>query len=943
MRERKLTTDSKSINANVNESGAALVLAILILLLLMGFVALAVSRTSSETIVTNNDVEESRAYAASEAALDSSTRDFADVFESKLAPSTADVNSIQSKPVPGFPKYTFNKTITKTKASAPVILTGGSYGGLYSLRDSWEIESLAVDNNSAVKVATKRRFFSDKIPIFQFGVFYEDDLELNRPPLFTLGGRVHTNGSFFVTAYNGSGIYLSSKVTAAREIVNDIWKTRTALSSWDSQSQVFINDGTGTPRELITGESSVNCRTPSGANVFAGQPNLPYCSKNTNWPSQKAKFQGNLESNVSALKLPLAKLNVDLVEVLRRGKNVGDVARVGGVVVPVVAATQDTDTVSRERFANKPGIRISLSDSQAKLPGCANVLPGANCGVRLDGPFGTGSIGYQPRPMTDGYVSTALNATRMAFTGRQVWIKVETVEYNNNVTQPITNDITQDILSAGLTERAPIGSNLNIQNYTANQDSRSIIKLQRFTIEGASIPATGSTLYTTFSTINGSVHSYVARFTNVTDTCFATVPISCSTSGGSTFAGPFPASRASIDATSAAENAAHLYRARLGTSGTFNLAITPFPIMMFDPREGLPNDDNNAAQSFFGNGFVPAQGVMSMVDIDVANLRRFLRGDWNGLFPTNTPYAISRGNVGLRSTDIPENAGWVVYVSDRRGDWDFDGEYDMEDVFPNGTLEYSEDVNGNGILDLDTTNEATSYTNSVPRGQAATADHWYYRRAVRLINGSAVPGIYDTTGNGGTKGFTFASENGIYVRGNYNATSAAFGTGTAVTPPEQYFPQNTADHIPAAIIGDAVSILSNNWTDANSFANPFLSANRVASNTVVRFAMISGDAITGNDSLPLSPSGFGHLNGGLHNFKRFLEIWTNQRLNYSGSLINLTNARNNNGFWTCCNTVYRPPIRDWTFDTTFLNPGRIPPGTPFIYSISFTGFQRVNN
>ncbi len=940
MKVRTEITKSKTSRSRNNESGAALVLSIFILLLMMGFVALAISRTSTETIVTNNDVEESRAFAASEASLDSTTRDFADIFESRLSPSSSDITTVQGKAVPGFPEYTFTKNIRKTKLAAPVILTGGSFGGLYALRDSWEIESLATSNTSDVKVATRRRFFSDRIPIFQFGVFYEDDLELNRPPLFTLGGRVHSNGSFYVSAADNNGIYLSSKVTAAKEIVNDIWKTKTPLlGGYDDQSQVYINDDTGTPRELITGQGSVNCRTPSGPNVFASRPELPYCSKNSNWVSQKSKFQGNLESNVSPLNLPLTKVNVDLIEVLRRGKNVGDLANVAGVVTPVTTATQDSDTISRERFGNKPGIRISLADSQQKLPGCANVIVGVYCGVRLDGPLGVNSIGYQPKPMTDGYVTTPLNATRMSFNGREVWIKVETVDYDVNATTPVTKDITEDILSLGVTERAPIGGNFDILNYTSSQDSRSVIKLQHFSIEGSSIPNTGSTSYTTYSDISGTRHTFSVRYQNVTTSCFL-VPSTCTSRD--TFAGPFPASRASSNATAAKEDAAHLYRAKFSGSN-YNYAITPFPIMMFDSREGLPNDDDSAAQSYFGNGYVPAAGVMSMVDIDVANLRKFLNGDWNSVLPTTTPYAILKGNVSLKHTDIPEKGGWVMYVSDRRGDYDFDGEYDMEDVFPNGILEYSEDVNTNGVLDVDFTNEASTYTNSIPRGQAATADHWYYRRGVRLINGSVIPGVYDTAGLGNTKGFTFSSENGIYVRGNYNATSASFGSGTAVTPPENYYPQNTSNHIPAAIVGDAVSVLSNSWTDANSFDNPFLSANRVASNTVVRFAMISGDAITGNTSLPLSPSQFGHLNGGLHNFKRFLEYWTNKRLNYSGSLINLTNSRNNNGFWTCCDTVYRPPIRDWTFDTTFLNADRLPPGTPFIYSISFTGFQRVND
>ena len=44
-----------------------------------------------------------------------------------------------------------------------------------------------------------------------------------------------------------------------------------------------------------------------------------------------------------------------------------------------------------------------------------------------------------------------------------------------------------------------------------------------------------------------------------------------------------------------------------------------------------------------------------------------------------------------------------MYVSDRRGDADFDGEYDMEDIYSNspgntGGLDLGEDVNHDGLL-----------------------------------------------------------------------------------------------------------------------------------------------------------------------------------------------------------------------------------------------------
>ncbi len=108
---------------------------------------------------------------------------------------------------------------------------------------------------------------------------------------------------------------------------------------------------------------------------------------------------------------------------------------------------------------------------------------------------------------------------------------------------------------------------------------------------------------------------------------------------------------------------------------------------------------------------VPWAGVMSMIDIDIYNLKRFLDGTWDTRMPTGTPYANATGHV-LRGSDIPQNNGWVVYVSDRRGDFDFDGEYDMEDIYGrnDGILQPGEDVNGNGTLQADYTNETVRYT-----------------------------------------------------------------------------------------------------------------------------------------------------------------------------------------------------------------------------------------
>jgi len=223
---------------------------------------------------------------------------------------------------------------------------------------------------------------------------------------------------------------------------------------------------------------------------------------------------------------------------------------------------------------------------------------------------------------------------------------------------------------------------------------------------------------------------------------------------------------------------------------------------------------------------------------------------------------------------------------------------------------------------------------------AASYDHQYYRRGVRLINGLRIPGNYDQTNDLNTRGFTFASENGVYVLGNYNASGiASIGTPT---PAADYNPQNTSAHVPASIVGDAVTILSNSWNDAKSFRYPFDSNSRVATETTVRFAMISGDARSSLENTPNQGAGDPRMCGGVHNFKRFLEKWGGVRLNYVGSLINLYNARNNNGSYKNTTKVYDAPNRNWVFDASFLDPTRLPPGTPYFQNIQLTGFQRVN-
>ncbi|HEX8250065.1 MAG TPA: hypothetical protein VF599_17965 [Pyrinomonadaceae bacterium] len=978
--------DSLSNGNAARQNGSALVIAVFVLGLISVFVALALTRTAIEAAAVGNETAEGRTFYAAQGSLELMTRNFNKTFEVKINPAAEDLAAVKTALVPRlWEDYTFEQELDKTSDSVTVVLPGGEFAGLYAIRDNWRLRTTATDAGGA-QVQLTRNVLNNRIPIFQFGIFYDDDLELYRPPRFGFGGRVHSNRHFFISP-GSDGVYFDSRVTAVGQIITQSW--RNGHTGDSGNDQTYIKNASGAWKRLLPiNGSALNTSSNASNNIFAGNPDLPPSRINPAWRSESSIFDGNLQSGVRELKLPLAVgADTDLVEMVRRGKQIGDIHNKNGVVTAVLAADVDNPIMMSERYANKPGIRISLSDSKAKLPGCASgSSTGAvtgDCGIRLDGDWeGKGSEpdrgnatlwkrsrGYLPLPMSGGYQATRVNGERL-YTGQQAWIKVETVQYDVASGTVITKDITQEFLSLGVTEQAPAvitiddydetppGSSLTAttpQSPSSGTDSRAIIKLQRFAIAGPPIPGAPNA----YSAPNGATkylypysnHNVVMRYTGTS----ADIDNGC-LSGCATKVNDDPNNPGNPNASW--ENMGHLKKANYNNLPVppIRAALVPFPIQMYDSREGTYYDD----PSLYAANRVTQNGVMSMVDIDVANLRRFLRGDFDVLFPGNTPFANGNGANTLRKIHIPDNNGWVLYVSDRRGDYDFDGEYDMEDIYGanpgnDGVKQPGEDLQrpgsyGYGILNTDYTNEATKYANLWFPDYAAVTDHKFYRRGVRLINGEKLPGIYDSANSGNTKGFTVASENGIYVEGNYNATHVANKYTTGNTPYNEFLPFNSPSHIPASIVADSVTILSNNWNDAKSFAYPYDLSQRKATETTVRFAMISGDTIANIDSTPNQGGISPKLNGGVHNFKRFLERWTDPGnaafrtyLNYSGSLINLYNSRNNNGAFKCCNTVYNPPVRNWVFDSTFLDASRLPPGTPFFQYVQITGFQRTND
>jgi hypothetical protein len=216
---------------------------------------------------------------------------------------------------------------------------------------------------------------------------------------------------------------------------------------------------------------------------------------------------------------------------------------------------------------------------------------------------------------------------------------------------------------------------------------------------------------------------------------------------------------------------------------------------------------------------------------------------------------------------------------------------------------------GDGLmLYVRDTSHGTSVSTNVVNSStgAATAVTSSRMRGVKLTNGAALP----------AGGLTVVSPNTVYIQGDYNTgssggTQPASNTTTTYTPPVDTPSPVVVGYQrqAAAVVGDAVNILSNAWNDANSLLGI---GSRNATSTTVNTAIMAGNVPTTSSS----------YSGGIENFTRFHENWTGDYLTIYGALALLYSSAQATRPWSA--SSYSPPNRRWYYDTLFQNTN--PPG-----------------
>jgi Tfp pilus assembly protein PilX len=1008
-------------SAKNNSRGFTLVASLLLMLLLSGIAISLLMMVNSEQKVGAADLSSNYTYRAAEGAIEKQTSDLANTFKSIQAPTSAQICNVSTNLPTWDPTVTYatysvapvNPGVSNPCGAplpAPVWgpIQSGPDAGLYAQIIPVTLNASAQRFNGET-VSMTRTAEVALIPVFQFGVFCDGDCFFGRSPNLGFAGRVHTNGDLYLGVADGYNLVFGDKLAAFGNVIRQQMDNGVPSAGNDNGGTVMIpttsngcaaqmanvagaapsatcidvSAGWGSAVGLGATDGSVFGGHGSGQNVASWQ-NVSLGTYNgyiiDGNGTPPGTTNGPNGTGASDLSLPFVNGTTHPFEIIRRP--------------PTGEST--TGLLGGSRLANVAQIRILLSDQETDLhlPGwnadatqdveLASMVPAAvfaNAGAYAQNGIAVNGTTYY---FGESWCGNPHTATNRVCTGA-----------DPNFVQPAT--IHGAAATAAMTEWPIVDGWLLVEAKWASDGLWHGVTKEWLALgfaRGIQVPtAPGTAAAQAPNQLGVTGSNFLTNHKNAI--LYFQMTADRDGNGSVTLASDGTPFGANANVT--------------GANSQYNW----YPINFYDAREGENNDVSGFPAT---SGTV--NGIMNAVELDVGNLKNWLRG------LTGTPTG--------QNVDFTTQNGYVLYFSDRRG-MQRDpnaahnpsnillGAYGFEDVVnyaagspfsPNGTLE---PVNYNGVspedvemwndgavtkygvktvgdafgtqttTDTDVTNPPNPFAHRINTFTYGRANRITgARHALKLVDGSLgnlptmPPGnaLNNCTQNAanptGCGGFTVGSENPVYVQGNYNSNCPAniVATPNPCTPGNLNFdatwnnPINPEpNHSAAAVIADAVSMLSNNWQDAGAAGSstngsllnptnpggqsvPAQTPNRIAVTSYYRVAVAGGKTIAFTNTAQNPEFAFG-MDGGIHNFLRFLEDWggvpaagAQQQLFYKGSLVSLYWNTYATGTFKCCNTVYNPPDRQYTFDPLFTIPSNLPPGTPMFRNVDNLSYRQ---
>ncbi|MFZ0856196.1 MAG: hypothetical protein WAN10_05020, partial [Candidatus Acidiferrales bacterium] len=856
---------------------------------------------------------EQYAFYGAEAGLEKLTGDLATLFGTNSAPSGALVNAIAvaaNTPVIQGIQYlnpsgslgyqiTFPEDASGNPLATNHVIQSGTYQGMTGLLTPYTLTVTARNPVTNSEVRLTRNVQTVAIPVFQFGMFSQTDLSFFPGPDFDFGGSVMTNGNLFLAG--GADLVFNAKVSSAKDIIlqtlSNGWSTSTGYGG-----TVYIpTTAGGCPQGTWPAGSTAGCRalTVTEGSLVGGVGSAQ------NEPTFQNLSLGTYNGYVRSSETGVNPLNLSIT--LNAGANPIDLIRRG--------LPSDSASVLSQRYYSQASVRILLSDNptditslpcvSATAPTNLATLTTANLGgVPIAASYSSGTYSPAEAPTVGSNNPTYGNGywpktTNTALLSGYIKIEIQTAYAVPPAACGTYQDVTAQVLALGIA-----GKNINPSNGYTTYGYTYLPPL----------PTTQLPYQGTGSTCSDASPNALIRLERVRDN---------PSTGGSSVTKECGFSSTNVPSTTATDY---------------------WPNALFDTREGNLRDltptgsvtytvgSGGSARSLtFNYSSMPTPGgVMDYTELDITNLANYLTTNATGK---------------LAKDPVNSTNDFVIYFSDRRGNYTpaavagwppaspsthETGEYGFEDSInpssgwgcPDGVLDTGETFDmvenpGNQVVGgtpEDYGEQSPMWANAgnptpapvnayfptllstllsatqpaiiknpnctgpnmpwpgayiVQPQEARENAPIFFRRALKLVNATNIN--LGTCPDAVPCGLTIASENPVYVQGDFNVAPNANGVWSTT-------------NIGASVVADAVTLLSDNWNDVNSFSSPYSTASlRNATTTTYRFAVVAGKGISfpqpGACGTGACYDDFG-TDGGVHNFLRYLESWSGQTLYY---------------------------------------------------------------
>jgi len=198
-----------------SERGIATIIALMLMIMLVLIGIAAVKLTNDEISIAGNEMNEMAAFYAAEAGLETASASLQSTYEATGAPATA----MPAGTVDIGNSVTLVYTTTDNGPATMCNISQGVYSGLNGLVKSYTITSIGTSLIDGSQTRLTQDFECDNIPIFQWAVFYTEELWVE--PVFDMNitGRVHCNKDMYVrSSGSGKNFVFEDRVTCAGDI-----------------------------------------------------------------------------------------------------------------------------------------------------------------------------------------------------------------------------------------------------------------------------------------------------------------------------------------------------------------------------------------------------------------------------------------------------------------------------------------------------------------------------------------------------------------------------------------------------------------------------------------------------------------------------------------------------------------------------------------------------